>query len=408
MTDARYDCRRRLYQQPTPFKYHPLKYVSAYRYGVHMASDTTTDSNKVLVRIRHAGKAIDIIGMVMNVACIVMLVLGCFGLAMAFVAPDVQLPWQELIADSSFVRLVDATIPAGSIPQHARVAINLFAFDLSQFVLIALISILRGLVRELSTSEHPFRAQTAAQLRRNIWWFIPLFFWNLLAAIMLVLVALLLSYLIDYGAYLQNRADETMHVQEQVIVSLAEITENKSGQTGSHVLRVAEYTRILAEELGYPQESIDELRLAATMHDIGKLLVPTEILEKPGRLTDEEYAIIKRHTTDGGRLLENVDGEIMQLSRTIALDHHERWDGRGYARGLDGETISLEGRIVAVADVYDALTSRRSYKEAWDSHEAYDEIVRCAGTQFDPTVVEAFKKRYADIDATRIRLADNA
>lgn len=373
-----------------------------------MASDATTDSNKVLARIRHAGKAIDIIGMVMNVACIVMLVLGCFGLVMAFVAPDVQLPWPELIADSSFVRLVDATIPAGSIPQHARVAINLFAFDLSQFVLIALISILRGLVRELSTSEHPFRAQTAAQLRRNIWWFIPLFFWNLLAAIMLVLVALLLSYLIDYGAYLQDRADETMHVQEQVIVSLAEITENKSGQTGSHVLRVAEYTRILAEELGYPQESIDELRLAATMHDIGKLLVPTEILEKPGRLTDEEYAIIKRHTTDGGRLLENVDGEIMQLSRTIALDHHERWDGRGYARGLDGETISLEGRIVAVADVYDALTSRRSYKEAWDSHEAYDEIVRCAGTQFDPTVVEAFKKRYADIDATRIRLADNA
>ena len=97
----------------------------------------------------------------------------------------------------------------------------------------------------------------------------------------------------------------------------------------------------------------------------------------------------------------------MHLSRTIAVDHHERWDGGGYAQGKEGDEISFEGRIVAVADVYDALTSRRSYKEAWDDREAYDEIVRCSGTQFDPQVVEAFKNRYDEINAVREQLADN-
>ncbi len=106
--------------------------------------------------------------------------------------------------------------------------------------------------------------------------------------------------------------------------------------------------------------------------------------------------------------MENVDGDVMHLSRTIALNHHERWDGNGYAQGKAGEDISFEGRIVAVVDVYDALTSRRSYKDAWDNRAAYDEIVRCSGTQFDPQVVEAFKSRYDDIDAVRQQLADGA
>ncbi|MBQ6256494.1 MAG: HD domain-containing protein, partial [Clostridia bacterium] len=120
------------------------------------------------------------------------------------------------------------------------------------------------------------------------------------------------------------------------------------------------------------------------------IMIPSEILEKPGKLTDEEYAVIKTHTTLGGKLLENVEGEEMKLSRTIALQHHERYDGKGYPSQLAGDSISMEGRIVAVADVYDALTSKRSYKNAWKEEDAFQEIVKGRGTQFDPRVVDAF------------------
>ena len=142
------------------------------------------------------------------------------------------------------------------------------------------------------------------------------------------------------------------------------------------------------------------------MHDLGKLMIPSEILEKPGRLTDEEFAEIKKHPTFGEHLLHNVEGDTMTLARQVALEHHERYDGKGYPNGEKGDEIGLEGRIVAVADVYDALTSRRSYKDAWDPKTAYDEIVRCSGTQFDPQVVQAFVAAYDQIDEARRKYAD--
>ena len=126
----------------------------------------------------------------------------------------------------------------------------------------------------------------------------------------------------------------------------------------------------------------------------------------PGRLTDEEFGQIKKHPLYGEHLLHNVEGDTMLLAREVALEHHERYDGKGYPYGTRGEDISLEGRIVAVADVYDALTSRRSYKDAWDPKAAYDEIVRCSGTQFDPRVVDAFVAAYDQIDAARRQYAD--
>ena len=354
------------------------------------------------------------VGKLINAVCIVLQaissVLGCLalvGIAVLYVNPVMVGPFMELIDNTTVVQVINAITADSGIPARESSAINLFAFALSQGTLLAFFIVLRGLVKDITSNEKPFRVETAKQLRRNTLWLVLLMFWNLPAGLIILLVSFLFSYLIEYGAYLQESADETAHIQEQVIVSLAEITENKSGQTGQHVRRVAEYTRILAEELGYPEDSLDDIRLASTMHDIGKLLVPTEILEKPGRLTDEEFETIKLHTTDGGRLLENVDGDVMHLSRTIALDHHERWDGHGYAQGKVAEDISMEGRIVAVADVYDALTSRRSYKDAWDDRAAYDEIVRNAGTQFDPHVVDAFCRRYDDINAIRRQLADN-
>ena len=370
-------------------------------------NDQSASAN-VKVHITRIGKAIQVVCAVVRVLAVVLVVLSLAGIAMHYAGIGFGDTLSTLAGNSTFVQIVDATIDEETIPARELGMINLFAFTLSQLVFLAFISVLSGLTRDITENEKPFRVETAKQLRRNTFWLVLLIFWNFLAGIIILLIALLLSYLIEYGAYLQEKADETTRIQEQVIVSLAEITENKSGQTGQHVRRVAEYTRILADELGYPEEQIDNIRLASTMHDIGKLLVPTEILEKPGRLTDEEYATIKQHTTDGGRLLENVDGDVMHLSRTIALDHHERWDGNGYAQEKAGEDISFEGRIVAVADVYDALTSRRSYKEAWDDRDAYNEIVRCSGTQFDPQVVEAFKRRYDDINAVRLQLADPA
>ncbi|MBO7702747.1 MAG: HD-GYP domain-containing protein [Eggerthellaceae bacterium] len=370
-------------------------------------NDQSASAN-VKVHITRIGKAIQVVCAVVRVLAVVLVVLSLAGIAMLYAGIGFGDTLSTLAGNSTFVQIVDATIDEETIPARELGMINLFAFTLSQLVFLAFISVLSGLTRDITENEKPFRVETAKQLRRNTFWLVLLIFWNFLAGIIILLIALLLSYLIEYGAYLQEKADETTRIQEQVIVSLAEITENKSGQTGQHVRRVAEYTRILADELGYPEEQIDNIRLASTMHDIGKLLVPTEILEKPGRLTDEEFSTIKQHTTDGGRLLENVDGDVMHLSRTIALDHHERWDGNGYAQEKAGEDISFEGRIVAVADVYDALTSRRSYKEAWDDRDAYNEIVRCSGTQFDPQVVEAFKRRYDDINAVRLQLADPA
>ena len=370
-------------------------------------NDQSASAN-VKVHITRIGKAIQVVCAVVRVLAVVLVVLSLAGIAMLYAGIGFGDTLSTLAGNSTFVQIVDASIDEETIPARELGMINLFAFALSQLVFLAFISVLSGLTRDITENEKPFRVETAKQLRRNTFWLVLLIFWNFLAGIIILLIALLLSYLIEYGAYLQEKADETTRIQEQVIVSLAEITENKSGQTGQHVRRVAEYTRILADELGYPEEQIDNIRLASTMHDIGKLLVPTEILEKPGRLTDEEFSTIKQHTTDGGRLLENVDGDVMHLSRTIALDHHERWDGNGYAQEKAGEDISFEGRIVAVADVYDALTSRRSYKEAWDDRDAYNEIVRCSGTQFDPQVVEAFKRRYDDINAVRLQLADPA
>ena len=142
------------------------------------------------------------------------------------------------------------------------------------------------------------------------------------------------------------------------------------------------------------------------MHDIGKLMIPNEIIEKPGQLTDEEYEIIKKHTTYGNSMLSHSDGDIMSIAKSIAYEHHERWDGLGYPRGLKGDEISIYAQIVSVADVFDALTSRRSYKEPWDSVEAQVEIIRQKGQQFSPRIVDIFNKRFDEIEIVRKLYAD--
>lgn len=178
-------------------------------------------------------------------------------------------------------------------------------------------------------------------------------------------------------------------VSEQTIQSLAEIVEAKSEFTGLHVKRVSEYTRILAEAMGYSPEDVNTIRIASMMHDIGKINIPAEILEKPGKLTPEEFEIIKTHIKEGERLLRNAPGKIMESAKTIALEHHEKWDGTGYM-GRKNWEIHLDSRIVALADVFDALVSERPYKKPFSNEKARDIIVEDRGSHFDPDVVDAF------------------
>ena len=295
----------------------------------------------------------------------------------------------------------------GDIKMSELYTFFFFGISIMCVIIIIYLRVMRSMMKTLSKGDRPFTFKAAKKLKRLSFAMLLIMLVNPLTGIMLFVVTLIFSYLFEYGAYLQEKADETNRIQEEMIMSFAEVTENKSEQTGKHVRRVAEYSGIIAEEMGLDEERVSKLRLASTMHDIGKLLIPAEILEKPARLTDEEFAVIKKHPAYGGKLLDNVEGDVMELARTIALDHHERVDGRGYPDGKSGNYISVEGRIVAVADVYDALTSKRSYKEPWDHQKAYEEILKGSGTQFDSDVVDAFKRRYGDINALRQQYADN-
>lgn len=190
-------------------------------------------------------------------------------------------------------------------------------------------------------------------------------------------------------------ANELHDSQESLIRQFSILSESKSGQTGRHIRRVAQLMEVFADELGIVEEKQD-LAIASMMHDIGKLLIDEKIIEKPAKLTKEEFENIKKHTIYGFKLLEHSPGNIMQIARDVALDHHEKWDGTGYG-GKKGDEINYYARIMAIVDVFDALTSIRSYKPAWPFDKAYDEIVSQAGKQFDPELIEVFKKIYPQL-----------
>lgn len=192
---------------------------------------------------------------------------------------------------------------------------------------------------------------------------------------------------------LAEKNDELYQEQETLVTSLAEMIEAQSQETGKHVKRVSEYTRILCEALGMNDEEVWEVSSAAALHDVGKIMVPQDIINKPGKLTDEEFAVIKTHVQYGKKLLEKCQGELMQISADIAYHHHERYDGTGYM-GVKGEYINLYARCVSVADVFDALVSRRPYKKAWAPEDARAEILSQRGRQFDPHIVDLFEANY--------------
>lgn len=186
-----------------------------------------------------------------------------------------------------------------------------------------------------------------------------------------------------------SRSRELERAQREILDRLALAAEFRDDETRQHTQRVGQLSADIASELGLPDRAVQLLRRAAPLHDLGKVAVPDSILLKLGRLTDEEFAVIKSHTTIGAKLLSGSRHDLLKLAEEIALTHHEHWDGSGYDTGMKGNAIPLVSRIVAVADVFDALTHARPYKPAWPVEEAAAEINRQRGKHFDPDVVDA-------------------
>ncbi len=184
--------------------------------------------------------------------------------------------------------------------------------------------------------------------------------------------------------------EEVENTQKEIIFTLGEIAETRSKETGYHVKRVAEYSKLLAIKYGIPEEEAEIVRLASSMHDVGKVAVPDAILNKPGKLTPEEFETIKNHTIHGYAMLNHSNREIIKTAATIAHQHHEKFNGQGYPNGLSGEEIHIYGRIAALADVFDALGSERVYKKAWPLEDILDYFRQESGQHFDPGLVTIF------------------
>jgi putative two-component system response regulator len=191
-------------------------------------------------------------------------------------------------------------------------------------------------------------------------------------------------------ARVRRRTAELEGARLEMLQRLALAAEFRDDNTGQHTQRVAQTCHRLARVLGVPEDEVERIAHAAPLHDVGKIAISDAILLKPGRLSEEERRVMQHHTIAGARMLRGSGSRLLQTAERIALTHHERWDGGGYPHSLAGDEIPLPGRMVAVADVFDALTHERPYKEAWPLDRAVEEIAADRGRRFDPQVVDAF------------------
>ncbi len=215
-------------------------------------------------------------------------------------------------------------------------------------------------------------------------------------------VRLLHKELKNYNKTLESavkkRTQELEKSRYEIIDRLGKAAEYKDNETGNHILRMSQYSRLLAKAAELPDEQCDLILLAAPMHDIGKIGIPDSVLLKPGKLDPDEWKIMQTHVEIGGELLSGNDEiPLMKMAKNIALTHHERWDGTGYPNGLAGEDIPLEGRICAISDVFDALTSERPYKDAWSAEKAMALIAEESGKHFDPNLASLFATIIDDV-----------
>ncbi len=201
--------------------------------------------------------------------------------------------------------------------------------------------------------------------------------------------------------------DELESASLEVITRLSLAAEYKDDDTGAHIQRMSRYSEAVARRMGLPEDKVAGIRHAAPMHDIGKIGIPDRILLKPGKLDADEWEIMRQHSAYGAEILNRSKHSLIQLGRAIALTHHEKWDGSGYPGGLVGTDIPIAGRIVAIGDVFDALTSRRPYKEPFSLEKSYAIIREGRGTHFDPEVVDAFFDVEGELLAIKDRFQDS-
>lgn len=204
------------------------------------------------------------------------------------------------------------------------------------------------------------------------------------------------------------RVEELRETRLQIVQRLGLAAEYKDNETGLHVIRMSHYSRVLALAAGFSEAQAEELLNAAPMHDVGKIGIPDAVLRKPGKLDGEEWEVMKQHAQIGADIIGEHPSGLLRMAREIALNHHEKWDGSGYPRGIGGAEIPVEARIIAIADVFDALTSERPYKKAWSVEEAVQLLREQSGRHFDPELVELFlgqlptileiKERWAERD----------
>ncbi|AEF53699.1 HD domain-containing phosphohydrolase [Marinomonas posidonica] len=194
--------------------------------------------------------------------------------------------------------------------------------------------------------------------------------------------------------------EKTRELQEsrlEIIKILGRAAEYKDNETGMHVVRMSHYSRLLAQAADMPKDWTELLFTAAPMHDVGKIGIPDNVLGKPGKLDPDEWELMQQHVNFGVDIIGEQRAPLLKMAKTVAATHHEKWDGSGYPNGLAEEDIPIEGRIVALADVFDALTSERPYKKAWSVEQTMDLIVEQKGKHFDPTLVELFEKILPEI-----------
>ena len=319
---------------------------------------------------------------------------------------------EKILTNAGFVNITTTTDPAQAFALYKDLQPDLILLDLNMpkmdgFAVMVQLSILNPddylpiliISAENETIRHKALSSGAKDFLNKPYEHLDV----LLKSRHIIEVRLLYNQIKNHNASLDaqvnERIKEIRDTRLDVIQRLAIAAELRDAGTGRHIYRMSRYCQLLALAVGFTKEQGELLLATSPLHDIGKIAIPDSILLKPSGLDPHEFEIIKTHTTLGAQMLSGSDSVFLKMGEAIALNHHEKWDGHGYPRGIRGEDIPLVGRICAVADVFDALSSPRPYKQAWTFKKAMAEITHCKGTHFDPKLVEVFKDISKDIKA---------